>query len=221
MIQTMKPKIKIDVVSDVACPWCAVGYGELNKAIEAMADEADFEIHFQPFELNPHMPAGGQDAVEHLTQKYGLSPEQVQVNQARIRARAAAVGFDFHPAGRKRIYNTFNAHRLLYWAAKECGLPAQAALKKELLNTYFCLAVSMDDVDNVLAAVGRAGLDQARAKAVLESDEFSQEVQSQKQTFQNLGIHGVPAFILNDQHLIEGAQSSAVLLNSFKQLLEA
>ncbi|MCE7506698.1 DsbA family oxidoreductase [Polynucleobacter sp. IMCC30063] len=217
----MKPKIKIDVVSDVACPWCAVGYGELNKAIEAMADEADFEIHFQPFELNPHMPAGGQDAVEHLTQKYGLSPEQVQVNQARIRARAAAVGFDFHPAGRKRIYNTFNAHRLLYWAAKECGLPAQAALKKELLNTYFCLAVSMDDVDNVLAAVGRAGLDQARAKAVLESDEFSQEVQSQKQTFQNLGIHGVPAFILNDQHLIEGAQSSAVLLNSFKQLLEA
>ncbi|MCX7244768.1 MAG: DsbA family oxidoreductase [Burkholderiales bacterium] len=217
----MKPKIKIDVVSDVACPWCAVGYGELNKAIEAMGDQAEFEIHFQPFELNPNMPAGGQDAVEHLTQKYGLSSEQVQVNQARIRARAAEVGFTFHPAGRKRIYNTFNAHRLLYWAAKECGLPAQAALKKELLNTYFCLAVSMDDVDNVLAAVGRAALDQARAKVVLEGNEFAEEVRAQKQNFQNLGIHGVPAFILNDQHLIEGAQPSAVLVNSFKQLLEA
>ncbi len=217
----MKPKIKIDVVSDVACPWCAVGYGELNKAIKALAEQADFEIHFQPFELNPNMPAGGQDAVEHLTQKYGLSAEQVQANQTRIRARAAEVGFNFHPAGRKRIYNTFNAHRLLYWAAKECGLPAQAALKKELLNTYFCLAVSMDDLDNVLAAVDRAGLDQVRAKAVLEGDEFSQEVRGQIQNFQNLGIHGVPAFILNDQHLIEGAQSSAVLVNSFKKLLEA
>ena len=213
----MKPIIKIDVVSDVACPWCAVGYGELNKAIKAMAEQADFEIHFQPFELNPNMPEGGQDAIEHLTQKYGLSTDQVQVNQA----RAAEVGFNFHPAGRKRIYNTFNAHRLLYWAAKECGLPAQAALKKELLNTYFCLAVSMDDLDNVLAAVGCAGLDQVRAKAVLESDEFSQEVRGQIQNFQNLGIHGVPAFIVNDQHLIEGAQSSTVLVNSFKQLLEA
>ena len=139
---TTKPSIKIDFVSDIACPWCAVGLGNLNQAIAQLSDQVNFEVHFHPFELNPNMPLGGQDAIEHLTEKYSLSVEQVQANQANILVKALDAGFEFHPEGRKRIYNTFDAHRLLYWAGREFGLDKQAALKKELLNTYFCLAVN-------------------------------------------------------------------------------
>ena len=163
----MKPTIKIDYVSDVACPWCAVGLGNLHQAISQLSDQADFEVHFRPFELNPNMPKGGQDAIEHLTEKYGLTVAQVQANQANIRAKALEAGFVFHPEGRKRVYNTFDAHRLLYWAAKEYDLQKQAALKKEFLNTYFCLALNFDDQKNLLDAVTRAGLDHQRAQELL------------------------------------------------------
>ena len=168
----MKPTIKIDFVSDVACPWCAVGLGNLNQAIAQFSDQANFEVHFHPFELNPNMPLGGQDAIEHLTEKYGLTVEQVKANQANIRAKALEAGFEFHPEGRKRVYNTFDAHRLLYWAGLEFGLVEQANLKKELLNTYFCLAVNLDDQKNLLDAVTRSGLDKDRAQVVLQNNEF-------------------------------------------------
>ena len=125
----MKSTIKIDYVSDVACPWCAVGLGNLNQAMAALSERVNFEVHFRPFELNPNMAQGGQDAIEHLTEKYGLAVEQVKINQANIRIKALVAGFEFHPDGRKRVYNTFHAHRLLYWAAKDHGLQKQAALK--------------------------------------------------------------------------------------------
>lgn len=214
----MKPTIKIDYVSDVACPWCAVGFGNLNQAMASLADQVNFEVHFRPFELNPNMPEGGQDAIEHLAEKYGLSAEQVKENQARIRTKALEAGFEFHPEGRKRVYNTFHAHRLLHWAAKECGLTQQAALKKELLNTYFCLAVSLDDEHNLLDAVGRAGLDTARAQEILASTEFTQEVREEEAAYTQAGIHSVPAIILNDQYLLEGAQPPEVFINAFEQL---
>ncbi|MFM1759678.1 MAG: hypothetical protein RLY75_948, partial [Pseudomonadota bacterium] len=173
----MKPTIKIDYVSDIACPWCAVGLGNLNQAISQFSDKANFEVHFRPFELNPKMPLGGQDAIEHLTEKYGLTIEQVQANQANIRTKALEAGFEFHLKGRKRVYNTFDAHRLLHWAGQEFGVEKQATLKKELLNTYFCLAVSLDDQENLLAAVTRSGLNKDRAQEVLQNNEFSKEVQ--------------------------------------------
>ena len=214
----MKPTIKIDFVSDVACPWCAVGLGNLNQAMENLRDQFSFEVHFRPFELNPHMPLGGQDAIEHLTEKYGLSAEQVKVNQANIRAKALEAGFKFHPDGRKRVYNTFNAHRLLYWVAKEFNLEKQALLKKELLNTYFCLAVSLDDQENLLEAVSRAGLDQTRAQQILNGDEFTQEVRNEESTYTNLGINSVPSIILNDQYLLQGAQPPEQFINAFEQI---
>ena len=217
-IKTMKPTIKIDFVSDVACPWCAVGLGNLNQAMAKLSDQFNFEVHFRPFELNPKMPQGGQDAIEHLTEKYGLSVEQVKANQANIRAKALEAGFEFHPEGRKRVYNTFNAHRLLYWAAKEFNLEKQALLKKELLNTYFCLAVSLDDPENLLDAVSRAGLDRNRARHVLSGDEFTQEVRTEESTYTNLGINSVPSIILNDQYLLQGAQPPEQFINTFEQL---
>lgn len=216
----MKPTIKIDFVSDIACPWCAVGLGNLNQAIAQLSDKANFEVHFRPFELNPHMPIGGQDAIEHLTQKYGLSEEQVKANQATIRTKALEAGFEFHPEGRKRVYNTFNAHRLLYWATKEHDLQKQAALKVELLKTYFCLAVNLDDQKNLLDAVARAGLDTQRAKEILNGSEFANEVRQEKTTYTNAGINSVPSIILNDQYLLQGAQPAESFVEAFEQLMQ-
>lgn len=216
----MKPTIKIDYVSDIACPWCAVGLGNLNQAIDQFSDKANFEIHFRPFELNPNMPLGGQDAIEHLTEKYGLSVEQVKANQANIRIKALEAGFEFHPEGRKRVYNTFDAHRLLHWAGQEFGLEKQAALKKELLNTYFCLAVNLDDQKNLLDAVTRSGLNKDRAHEVLDNNEFTKEVRESEASYTNLGISSVPSIILNDQYLLQGAQPSESFVNAFERLIQ-
>ncbi|MBU3635997.1 DsbA family oxidoreductase [Polynucleobacter sp. es-GGE-1] len=216
----MKPTIKIDYVSDIACPWCAVGLGNLNQAIDQLSDKANFEVHFRPFELNPNMPKGGQDAIEHLTEKYGLTAEQVKTNQANIRAKALEAGFEFHPEGRKKVYNTFDAHRLLHWAGQEFGLEKQAILKKELLNTYFCLAVNLDDQHNLLDAVTHSGLDQDRALEVLKNNEFAKEVRTEEATYTNAGINSVPAIILNDQYLMQGAQPPESFVNAFAQLIE-
>lgn len=216
----MKPTIKIDFVSDVACPWCAVGLGNLNQAIAQLSDKANFEVHFRPFELNSKMPLGGQDAIEHLTEKYGLTVEQVQANQANIRAKALEAGFEFHPEGRKRVYNTFDAHRLLHWAGQEFGVEKQATLKKELLNTYFCLAVSLDDQENLIAAVTRSGLDKDRAQEVLQNNEFSKEVREEESAYTNAGISSVPSIILNDQYLLQGAQPPESFVNAFKELIQ-
>lgn len=217
----MKATIKIDYVSDVACPWCAVGLGNLNQAIEQLGDKANFELHFRPFELNPNMPKGGQDAIEHLTEKYGLSAEQVKINQANIRSKALEAGFTFHPEGRKRVYNTFDCHRLLHWVATEYDQQKQAILKKELLNTYFCLAVNLDNQQNLLDAVSRAGLNVQRAQEILSSDEFSAEVKQAELAYTNAGIHSVPSIILNDQYLLQGAQPPEAFISAFEQLIES
>ncbi len=214
----MPQPVKIDVVSDVACPWCAVGLGNLEKAIAEVGHHVEVEVHFQPFELNPDMPEGGQDAIEHLTQKYGISEDQVRANQKNIRDRAEEAGFHFHPEGRKRVYNTFDAHRLLHWAHEQVSPADQVRLKRELLNTYFCLAVSLDDKTNLLDAVARAGLDVERAKAILDGNEFTAEVRASQQKYLGLGIHSVPSFIINDQYLIQGAQPPEALAQAIRQV---
>ena len=216
----MTPIIKIDFVSDIACPWCAVGLGNLTKAMAALQGQAQFEVHFRAFELNPNMPKGGQEVIEHLTEKYGISPEQVRANQAQIRAKAIEAGFEFHPEGRKRVYNTFDSHRLLYWASTELGLAEQGRLKTELLKTYFCLAVDLDDQKNLLDAVMRAGLDPTRAAQVLADNEFAQDVREEEQLYTSLGIHSVPSIILNNQYLVQGAQPPESFIGAFEQLLE-
>lgn len=216
----MTATIRIDFVSDIACPWCAVGLGNLNKAMAALEGRAQFEVHFRAFELNPNMPKGGQEVIEHLTEKYGLSAAEVKENQARIRAKAVEAGFAFHPEGRKRVYNTFDAHRLLFWAAKEIGLQQQALLKAELLTTYFCLAVDLDEKQNLLDAVIRAGLDPVRAAEVLDSNEFAQDVREEEKRYHDLGIHSVPSIILNERYLIQGAQPPESFVGAFEQLLE-
>ena len=210
--------IKIDYVSDIACPWCAVGLGGLEQAIKKIGDAFEVEVHFQPFELNPDMPPGGQDVFEHLTQKYGKTVEQVRATQNEIKARAAAVGYPFHPEGRKHVYNTFNAHRLLHWAGLECGAQAQHRLKRELLVTYFQLAVDLDEPQNLLDAVNRAGLDSKRASAILATDEFAADVRAQQMKYTSMGIHSVPSIIINDKYLLQGAQPAEAFEEALRQV---
>ena len=186
--------------------------------MDGVGHDVQVEVHFHPLELNPDMPEGGQDAIEHLTQKYGISEEQVRANQKNIRERAKEAGFHFHPEGRKRVYNTFHAHRLLHWAHAEAGPIDQVRLKRELLNTYFCLAVSLDDQSNLLDAVSRAGLSVERARAILEGNEFSAEVRASEQKYLGLGIHSVPSFIINDKYLIQGAQPAETLEQAIRQV---
>ena len=210
--------IKIDYVSDIACPWCAVGLGGLEQAINKIGDAFEVEVHFQPFELNPDMPPGGQDVFEHLTQKYGKTVEQVRATQNEIKSRAAAVGYPFHPEGRKHVYNTFNAHRLLHWAGLECGAQAQHRLKRELLVTYFQLAVDLDEAQNLLDAVNRAGLDSKRAADILATDEFAADVRAQQMKYTSMGIHSVPSIIINDKYLLQGAQPAEAFEEALRQV---
>ena len=211
------PSFKIDFVSDVSCPWCAIGLASLERALEKLDGEVKAELRFQPFELNPAMPPGGQDITEHLTQKYRTTPAQQQSARDMIRERGAAVGFDFRKEGRGRIYNTFNAHRLLHWAALEGG-DRQHALKKALLKTYFTDGRSPEDVQVLLDAAAEAGLDGKRAREILAGDEFASEVREAEQFFQSQGIHAVPVVIINDRHLIQGGQPPEMFEQALRQI---
>ena len=199
------PSLRIDFVSDVSCPWCAVGLGALQAALERVAPDITAELHFQPFELNPQMPAQGQDTLEHLTQKYRITAEQARANGQAIRARGAAVGFTYDPQRRSRVWNTFDAHRLLHWAELQ-GPAQQLALKQALLKAYLTDGENPSDHDVLVRLAGEAGLNTAQAREVLASDEYAQATRQREQEFLDAGIHSVPAIILNRQHLISGGQ---------------
>jgi predicted DsbA family dithiol-disulfide isomerase len=211
----MTQPMKIDFVSDVSCPWCVIGLKALEQALERIGDVA--EIHFQPFELNPNMPPEGQDIGEHPTQKYGSTPAQQNQMRDIMRERGAAVGFEFRHEGRDRIYNTFDAHRLLHWAELEGG-GRQRALKQALFDAYFTHGKSPADHAVLVELAAQAGLDAERAKAILASNEFADEVRAQAQFYLQNGIRSVPAIIINERHLISGGQPVEVFEQALKQI---
>ncbi|MBQ4855532.1 DsbA family oxidoreductase [Rhodanobacter sp. B2A1Ga4] len=210
--------LRIDFVSDVSCPWCAIGLASLQQALAKLDGEVTAEIHFQPFELNPQMAAEGEDAVEHLVHKYGSSAAQIMANQEMIRARGAALGFTFDMDRRRRVYNTFDAHRLLHWAELEGH---HLALKQALLRAYFTDGEDVSAHDTLLRLAVEAGLDAEHAREVLASDEFADEVRAQEQFFQSRGIHSVPATIVNGQHLISGGQPPEAFEQALRQIAAA
>ena len=217
----MTAKLKIDFVSDIACPWCAVGLFSLEKALDRLQGQVQAELHFQPFELNPDMGPGGQDLGEHLTQKYGSTPEQQAQIRETIAARGAEVGFVFAPGGRGRVYNTFDAHRLLTWAETQPevqGERAQHRLKKALLTAYQGRAERIEETEVLLAVVAEAGLNVAAAREVLESGAYADKVRAVEGLYQRSGIRSVPAVIINDQYLISGGQPVEVFEQSLRQI---
>jgi predicted DsbA family dithiol-disulfide isomerase len=216
----MTSHLKIDFVSDVSCPWCAIGLASLEQALQKLEGQVQAELHFQPFELNPQMPAGGQDITEHLTQKYGSTPEQQAGSREAIRQRGESLGFTFRKEGRGRVYNTFNAHRLLHWA--DLQDPAkQHALKKALLGAYFTDGKSPEDKDVLVAAATQAGLDAGEARRILDGDDYAAEVREREQFYLNNGIHAVPAVIINERHLIQGGQPAEVFEQALRRIAEA
>ena len=205
--------MKIDFVSDVACPWCAVGLNALERALERIGDDIPVDLHFEPFELNPTLAPEGADATEYLRAKYGLSPEQLAKNRANIRDRGAAVGFAF--GERAHVWNTFDAHRLLYWAGLE---GKQRELKHALLRAYHGEGRNPGTHDVLVELAGEVGLDPLHAKAILETDEYAAEVRERERHWQQLGIHSVPAVIVNDRHLISGGQPPEVFEQALRQI---
>ena len=209
--------MKIDFVSDIACPWCAVGLNALELALARIGPGLQVDLHFQPFELNPQMAAEGQEIVEHLSQKYGIDAAQVAANTEAIRQRGASVGFSFGIGKRSRVYNTFNAHRLLHWAGLS-GDASQRALKHALLKAYFTDGLDPSDPEVLVQAAAAAGLDEAGARAVLASDAHAADVRRAQAFYQQQGIQSVPAIIINDRHLISGGQPVEVFERALRQI---
>lgn len=216
MSETIAP-IRIDFVSDVSCPWCAIGLQALEQAIARVGEDARVELHFQPFELNPALAAEGEDAIEHLTAKYGMSEQQARDNGEAIRARGAELGFTFDMDRRRHVWNTFDAHRLLHWAEQE-SLQKQRAFKQALLRAYFTDGENVSDHDVLARLAGAVGLDEARARQILASDEFANAVRERERHYTGSGITAVPSVIFNDRHLVQGGQPVDVFERALRQL---
>lgn len=209
------PVVRIDFVSDVACPWCAVGLNALEQAIERLQGAVQVDLHFQPFELNPRMAPEGEDADEHLARKYGLDAAQLARNREVLRQRGAEVGFVF--GHRARVVNTFDAHRLLHWAGEQ-GADAQRALKHALLEAYLGEGRDVSDRAVLVDVAGKTGLDPAQAVSMLASDAAVAEVREQERLYQARGIQAVPSVILNDRHLVQGGQPVEVFERALRRV---
>jgi predicted DsbA family dithiol-disulfide isomerase len=209
--------MKIEVVSDVACPWCAIGVSALEHALASIGDDlGPIEVHMQPFELNPAMPPEGANAVQYLSEKYGFGPEQIAANRARIVERGASEGFSFGP--RTHVWNTFDAHRLLFWAGLEGAAGSQRTLKRALLAAYHGDGRNIGDRNVLVELAAVAGLPAERAREVLESGAFADEVRQAERFWQEAGINAVPAVIIDRKHLISGGQPSALFERALRQI---
>ena len=219
--------MRIDFVSDVACPWCAVGLNALERALEKIGPDIPVELHFQPFELNPTMAAEGADAADYLKAKYGMSDAQLAQNRTVIHERGALVGFTF--GERARVWNTFDAHRLLHWAGLQDQQAAtsqqpggkQRALKHALLTAYHGESRNPGAHDVLLDLVAQVGLDAVEATAVLNDGRYTDEVRAAAQEWQQAGINSVPAIVINQRHLISGGQPPDVFEQALRQIAKA
>lgn len=207
--------LRIDIISDVSCPWCIIGYKGLEQALNTLSADIQADIEWHPFELNPMMPPEGQEIVEHITQKYGISVEQSEKNRAMIRERGLDVGYEFGNRGGGRIYNTFDAHRLLHWAKTQ---GKQTELKLALFDLYFQQEGNPSDHTQLLETAKKVGLDVDAAKAVLNSEQYAAEVRQEQQMNQQMGIQSVPAVIVDRKYLISGGQPPKAFEEALKDI---
>jgi predicted DsbA family dithiol-disulfide isomerase len=219
--------LRIDFISDIACPWCAVGLSSLQRALANLGDEVRAEWVMHPFELNPQMGPEGQDIVEYMASKYGRTPAQIAESQAALRERGASVGFAF--GERKFVYNTFDAHRLLQWAGEmDAGgeedkggetQGKQLALEKALMEAYHGNGKDVSDHEVLVEAAQAAGLDAGQARRVLQSDDYADDVRADEQQTHGMGISSVPAIIFNQRYLVSGGQPVEAFEQALRQIL--
>lgn len=207
--------IQIDIVSDIACPWCAIGYARLEKAMQQLASEFEFTIEWRAFELNPDHSGEGEPILPVLAKKYGRSEEELHATQAQMMTIAKALGLNFEKIQQRLTCNTFDAHRLVKWAREE---GKQTEMKQALFEVYFGEAKVVSDQEVLLSCVEAIGLDAVKAKQLLESDQYAAKVREEEATYQQAGITSVPAFIINNKHLISGAQETATFVQALREL---
>lgn len=210
-----KPLLKIDLVSDVVCPWCIIGYKRFEKAVELLKDELSVDVCWHPFELNPLMPVGGENLRSHLANKYGTTLEGSIAARAKLTGIGKELGFTFSYFDEMRMYNTRNAHKLLHWATNS---GKQTALQIKLFEVFFSNQQSLDDTQVLLDAVKQAGLDEQRAAIVLADNDITEEVIAAEKFWLNQGIQGVPAFVINRKHLISGAQETDTFVEALRSI---
>lgn len=207
-------QLQIDIISDVMCPWCIVGYRRLEQALSQF-DDLEVKLQWHPFELNPAMGPEGQHLGEHIAEKYGSTPEQSTQNRQRLTQMGADLGFEFNFSDASRIYNTLQAHQLLYWAA-ESG--KQTELKLALFSSYFTDQKNPDDIEVLIEAATKVGLDADDARAVLTDKRFETAVKEEEQLWISRGIQAVPAIVFNQQYLISGAQDPDTIAELISKL---
>ncbi|MFC4653517.1 DsbA family oxidoreductase [Rheinheimera marina] len=208
-------QLHIDLVSDIACPWCAIGYARLLEALHQLEGKVQVSLSWRAFELNPDPDLVPEPILPALARKYGRTEAEMQQSQQQLMEIAKGLGLNFSGMQQRNTSNTFNGHRLVKWAA---GFNQQSAMKLALFDAYFGQAEDVNNKAVLLNAVQAAGLDPVQAQAVLDSDAFAAEVRAEEAQYQNAGIQSVPAFIINQQYLISGAREPEVLAQALEQI---
>ena len=210
-MSNLKKPLRIDIVSDVVCPWCAIGYSQLAEALKQT--NTPHEIHWHPFELNPNTPHEGRNYREHIMEKYGTTAEDIKESRARMTAAGEEAGFNFQFTDDFRTYNTFNAHQLLHWADQQGRMHE---LKQALFVAHFVDNQNISDYSVLADVAADVGLDRSEALAVLKDQRFAAAVEKEKQHWQQQGIQSVPSMVFNERHLISGAQG----VENYKSILQ-
>jgi len=208
-------KIHIDIVSDIACPWCAIGYARLELAMQQLKSEYEFVVEWHAFELNPDHSGEGEPILPALAKKYGRSEAQMRANQSQMMGIAKALGLNFEKIQERLTCNTFDAHRLVKWAGEQ---GQQTSMKQALFDAYFGHARNVADHEVLIRCVESLGLDSVTARTVLESNQYVDTVRKDEATYQQMGISSVPAFIINSKHLISGAQEPETFVEALRDI---
>lgn len=207
--------LQVDIVSDVVCPWCIIGYKQLMKALASLPGQFDVSIRWHPFELNPGMSGEGQDLREHLAQKYGTTPGQSHGARARLSELGESLGFTFDYFDGMRMVNTFRAHQLLHWAGEQ---GRQTELKLALFEAFFSRREDVNDPRLLAEVAGRAGLDSAQAGAVLSDARFAPVVRQEQQVWLEREVHAVPTFFFQQQYIVPGAQEAEAFVRLLQKI---
>ena len=219
-----KPKVSVDIWSDVMCPWCAIGYTQFAKAVEALEGEIEVETRWMPFELNPDLPSEGVTQAAHLARVYGRSPEELAEMRNAMLVRAEAVGFpmtDKGPGGEPAMmWNTFEAHKLLRWALVDGGPKAQTRLKSALLEAYFRDHRRVGAPDVLLDIAAELGFDRAKAAEALADEALAIATRLEEKRGREMGINSVPSFVFAGRYLVPGAQEPEVFVATIRKVAD-
>ncbi|MEX1197145.1 MAG: DsbA family oxidoreductase [Pseudohongiellaceae bacterium] len=207
--------MKIDIVSDIACPWCAIGYARLENAMRSLSDELDFRLEWHAFELNPDASADGEPILPALSRKYGRSTEEMKAAQDDMMAIARELGLNFERMQERHTCNTFDSHRLVKWAAEQ---NRQTDMKKAFFEAYFGHAANISDPEALIRCVESIGLSGDEARKVLKSDSYADVVRQDEARYQRAGVSAVPTFVINDRYMISGAQDPETLVRAFREI---